>query len=69
MKHHRFVEFAKGDMVLVWIHLKELPPQANKKLHPRNADPFKILQKISSNAYVLELPTELGISSTSNERI
>ena len=51
---------------MVRIHPKCLPPRANKKLYPRNAVPFKILKKISSNAYVLELPAELGISSTFN---
>lgn len=35
-------------------------------MHPRNVGPFQILQKISSNAYVLALPAELGISSTFN---
>ena len=46
--HRRFVEFAEGDMVMVRIHPKRLPPCANK-LHPCNAGPFKILKKISSN--------------------
>ena len=62
----RFVEFAESDMVMVRICPDWLPPRANKRLHPRNAGPFKIVKKISSNAYVLELPVELGISSTFN---
>ena len=61
-----FVEFADGDMVMVRIRSERLPPKANKKLHPRKVGPFKILKKISSNAYVLELPAALGISSTFN---
>ena len=51
---------------MVRIRPERLPPKANKKLHPRHAGPFKILKKISSNTYVLELPAELGISSTFN---
>ncbi|XXG90317.1 hypothetical protein AAC387_Pa12g2112 [Persea americana] len=62
----RFVEFAEGDMVMVIIRLKCLPSKANKKLHPRSASPFKILKKISSNVYVLELAASLGINSTFN---
>lgn len=35
------------------------PPLGAQKLHPHNARPFKIL-KISANAYVLDLPDDLG---------
>ena len=51
---------------MVRIRPERLPPKENKKLHPRNVGPSKILKKISSNTYVLELPAELGISSTFN---
>ena len=51
---------------MVRIHLERLLPGANKKLHPRNTDPFKVLKKLSSNAYTLELPSDLGISPTFN---
>ena len=37
-----------------------------KKLHARGAGPFKVIKRVGSNAYVLELPPELGISSTFN---
>ena len=53
-------------MVMVLIGFERLPPKENKKLHPRNEGPFKILKKISSNAYVLKLPAWLGIGSTFN---
>ena len=35
---------------------------ANKKLHPRNSGAFKILKKIGHNAYVLAIPTDLGLN-------
>ena len=47
---------------MVRIHLEGLLPGANKKLHPRNAGPFKVLKKLSSNAYTLELPSDIGIN-------
>ncbi|XXG53890.1 hypothetical protein AAC387_Pa03g1908 [Persea americana] len=37
-----------------------------KKLHPRNTSPYKILKKIGFNAYVLDLPSDSGVSSTFN---
>jgi hypothetical protein len=33
---------------------------------PRAAGPFKVLQKINDNAYVLHLPAEYGVSSSFN---
>jgi hypothetical protein len=33
---------------------------------PRAAGPFKMLQKINNNAYILDLPAEYGVSSSFN---
>lgn len=40
--------------------------EASKKLHPRNASPFKIVKKINSQTYVLDLPSDLAVDPTSN---
>jgi hypothetical protein len=37
-----------------------------KKLHSRSAGPYKVLRKISSNAYVLDLLDSMGISNVFN---
>ena len=37
-----------------------------KKLYSRGAGPFKIIKKLGPNAYVLELPSNFGISSIFN---
>ena len=42
------------------------PPEIVNKLHAHRARPFKIIKRVGPNAYVLELPPELGISSTFN---
>ncbi|XXG51306.1 hypothetical protein AAC387_Pa02g5111 [Persea americana] len=53
-------------MVMVRICLERMPPGAYKKLHSRNTGPYKILKKIGSKAYVLDLPSDSGLSSTFN---
>ena len=42
------------------------PPGTVKKLHARSAGPFKILKKINSNAYVVDLPPDFSISCSFN---
>ena len=65
-KHRRFVQFEEGDMVMLRNHPERLPPGTNKKLHPRNFGPFKILKKIGPSAYVSDLPPDLGLNATFN---
>lgn len=65
-KHRRHVEFCEGD--LVWINLsKERFPRGKYgKLHDRGGGPYKILQRVGTNAYVLELPDDIGVPPTFN---
>ena len=53
---------------LVWIHLrKERFPQKRKsKLMPRADGPFEVLEKVSDNAYKVDLPGDYGVSCTFN---
>ena len=62
----KFSEFMESDMVMVWIRPKQYPRGVYKKLHSKNDDAYKILKKISSNAYVLGLPENMGISNIFN---
>ena len=62
----RTKEFTEGDHVMIRLKPERFPPGILKKLHARGAGPFKIIKKVGSNAYVLELPPELGISSIFN---
>jgi len=62
----RIKEFFEGDHVMIRLRPKRFPSRNFKKLYARDAGPFKIIKKIGPNAYILELPSDLGISSTFN---
>ena len=51
---------------MVWIHLEQYLPGTVKKLHARSVGPFKILKKINSNAYVVDLSPDFGVSFSFN---
>ncbi len=65
-KGRKKVVFIPGDYV--WVHMRKerFPNQRKTKLHPRGAGPFQVLEKISDNAYKIDLPSEFGISNTFN---
>ena len=57
--HHRAAEFAVGDWV--WLRLlhrttQSLDPRSKRKLGPRYAGPFRVVERVGSLAYRLELP-------------
>jgi hypothetical protein len=58
-KGRKLVTFEPGD--LVWLHLRKdhFPTLRRSKLMPHAAGPFKVLQKINDNAYVLDQPAEV----------
>jgi hypothetical protein len=53
---------------LVWLHLRkeQFSKLRKSKLMSHAAGPFKILAKISGNAYKLELPSEFGVNPIFN---
>nr|KYP31119.1 hypothetical protein KK1_048940 [Cajanus cajan] len=51
-----------------WLHLRKdrFPTQRKSKLNPRGDGPFHVLKKINNNAYILDLPSKYGVSSSFN---
>ena len=60
----RIKEFTEGDYVMV--RPERFPPGILKNLHAPGAETFRVIKKVGPNAYVLELPPKLGISSNFN---
>lgn len=53
-------------MVLVLLRPERFPPGSFTKLHARRAGPFQVTKKVGSNAYVIDLPSDFGISPIFN---
>jgi len=62
-----FSEKLPRDWVCVHMRKERFLAQRKSKLQPRGDSPFQVLEKISDNAYKLDLPRESGnISATFN---
>ena len=52
--HRRSKEFNVGDYVMVCIRPERIPKTFSKKLYTRAMDPYSIIRKLGSNAYILD---------------
>ena len=65
-KHQRLQEFKEGDLVLVHLWRERFPRGTYDKLKSMKFGSCKVLKKISSNAYAVELSADLQISPIFN---
>lgn len=61
--HRRHIEFEVGDQVMVRVRPKRFPTNKYRKFQYHSVGPYKILKKINSNAYVLDLPDHICTTS------
>jgi len=59
-------KFNTCDMVLVCLRPERFPPGSFTKLHACRAGPFQVTKKLGANAYVIDLPSDFGISPIFN---
>lgn len=64
--HHQDKRFAEGNLVMVHLHCERFPTGEYNKLQARKFDLYRILHKISDNAYIVDLPASWNINSTFN---
>ena len=60
--HKRLQELTRGDEVLIRVHPERFLLGTLRKLRTRHSGPYKILKRLGSSAYELEIPYDFGIS-------
>jgi len=65
-KKRREKLFEEEDIVMVYLRRERIPTRSCNKLKSKKYALFKIMKKISDNAYVVDLPSNLTISKIFN---
>ena len=65
-RHMRELYFKEMDLFLVILWPGRFPPITYNKLHARRGGPFKILMKLVTNAFLIDVPTNFQFSPIFN---
>lgn len=65
-RHRRHVEFKEGDFVWINIWKERFPRGKYGKLQHRANGPFFVLRRIGENAYMIDLPGDIGVTAMFN---
>jgi hypothetical protein len=65
-QHRRQLQFEVGDLILAHLRKERLPRGTYNKLKMKKIEPCRVLKKFGANAYEIELPDGIIISSIFN---
>ena len=65
-QHRREIQFEVNDLILMHLWKEKFPRGTYNKLKMKKIGPCKVIRKLGTNTYEIELPNRIGISPIFN---